>query len=108
MFKVFQGVLVAAGLGLAFGAGYGLKPVNVTPKPAAVEQAAPVTELSDFAPAVDIRLPVGEMTPIVSVPVDRNDMTFKMIEKELGIDTSSVIEPKAEKLPEWMLGAGVN
>lgn len=109
MFKVFQGVLVVAGLGLAFGAGYGLKPANVTPKPAVpATVAAPAAELRDFAPAVDIRLPVGEMTPIASVPVDRDDITFKMIEKELGIDTTPVSGPKSEKKREWVLGAGAN
>ncbi len=96
MFKVVQGVLVAAGLGLAFGAGYELRPAKAPTKPT-VETVAPVTELPDYAPAVDIRLPVGEMTPVATIPVDRNDLTFKMIEKELGIDTSPVsgeLEPR--------------
>ena len=108
MFKVFQGVLVAAGLGLAFGAGYELRPSSLGPKPAAPAVTAdPVTALPDYAPAVDIRLPVGEMTPVAAVPVDRNDIAFKMIEKELGIDTSSVAGAKAAP-KSFLPGAGIN
>ena len=97
MFKVVQGVLVAAGLGLAFGAGYELRPAKTPATP--VETVAPVTALPDYAPAVDIRLPVGEMTPVAALPVDRNDVTYKWIEKELGIDTSPVSGAKGKPTP---------
>ncbi len=109
MFKMFQGALIVIGLGLAFGAGYELRPAIVDPKPAApVNVAAPVTELRDFAPAVDIRLPVGEMTPVAAIPVDRDDITFKLIQKELGIGATPVSGPKPEKKLEWVSGAGVH
>lgn len=97
MFKIVQGTLIVTAIGLAFGAGYEMRPVRKAPLTVApAGEPAPVSELPDSAPAVDIRMPVGEMTPIAAIPVDRKDIAFKWIEKELGINTS-VLDPQEKQ-----------
>ena len=94
MFKAFQSTMIIAAIVLAFGAGYLMKPAK-TPQEAVkhTEDATPVEEVAPNSAAVDIRIPVGEMTPAAKVEVNKQDITFKWIQKELGIETS-ILDPK--------------
>ncbi|WP_020468750.1 hypothetical protein [Zavarzinella formosa] len=97
MFKIFQGTLIAASLGMAFSAGYEMRPAPKAAKPVTTTaDLPPARELLENSPAVDIRLPVGEMTPLAEIPVDRKDIAFKWIEKELGINTT-VLNPQEKQ-----------
>lgn len=91
MVKVIQGCLVVAGLVVAFGAGYQLKPMKPVAKVAPVSTPTPVIDdVPAFSPATDIQMPTKELTPPTAVEVNRQDVTYKFIEKELGIQTKVV------------------
>lgn len=85
MFKVFQSTVIVAALLLAFGAGYQMKPAKLQP---ATKTSTQTDDSQLISPPVDFRIPVSEMTPVASVPVDKSDLAYKWIEKELGIQTT--------------------
>ena len=91
MFKIFQATMIVAALALAFGAGYEMKPSRVAPKKAEIIEA--IEEVPAGSQATDIRIPVGQATPLAEIPVDQKDIAYKWIQKELGINTS-ILDPK--------------
>lgn len=96
-------------VGGAFAGGYFVEQRR-SPNPAPTTPVAatiPLTEVAVAqAPAAmpDLVIPSGPATPLDRVEINRHDQAFKAIEKQLGINTGSLLdEPSSPKIPPIIL-----